>query len=156
MMTPKRVPVMYRYDAINPDFLHMMAEIGHYASEKYGSWDQYLAARLEGEKSPINHAYDHLRQYRRGDRYDHFDGDPRRHLVAVAYNVMMAFAYHEMWGPEESPFVRRLQEVRGEEKSAKLLRDGEKKGTLAGTRGVGKKGRRPSRSDAKDRKGRAI
>ena len=51
----KRVPVAYRYDALNPAFLKMLAEIGHYAAEKYGSWEQYSKARLTGEKGPINH-----------------------------------------------------------------------------------------------------
>lgn len=37
--------------------------------------------------------------------YDHFDGDPRWHLVAVAYNAMMAFAFHTRWGAEANPFA---------------------------------------------------
>jgi hypothetical protein len=100
---PKRVPVDFRYDALNPLFLKWMAKIGAYAAEKYGAWEQYTAARLVGEKSPVNHAYEHLRQYQMGEPYDHFDGDPRWHLVAIAYNCMMAFYYHSRWGPERHP-----------------------------------------------------
>ncbi len=100
---PKRVPVDFRYDAVNPTFLKWMARIGGYASEKYGSWDQYKTSRLTGDKSPINHIYEHLRSYVESEPYDHFDGDVRWHLVAVAYNAMMAFYYHSKWGPEVHP-----------------------------------------------------
>jgi hypothetical protein len=100
---PKRVPVDYRYDAVNPTFLKWMARIGAYAESKYGAWHQYTRARLTCEKSPINHAYEHLRAYTCGERYDHFDGDPRWHLVAAAYNCMMSFYYHSKWGPEVHP-----------------------------------------------------
>ena len=99
----KRVAVAFRFDAINPDFLKRMAQIGHYASEKYGSWDQYTKARLVGDKSPVNHIYGHLHQYVMREPYDHFDGDPRWHLVAIAYNAMMAFFYHSKWGAEKHP-----------------------------------------------------
>ena len=95
---PKRVPVDYRYDAVNPTFLKWMARIGSYAAEKYGSWEQYTGARLVGEKSPINHIYEHLRQFTAGEPYDHFDGDVRWHLVAVAYNAMMEFFYVTKYG----------------------------------------------------------
>jgi hypothetical protein len=90
--TVKRVPVDFNYEAVNPGFLKRLAMIGSYAAEKYGSWDQYTAARLTGEKSCINHAYEHLRKYVEGEPYDHFDGHVTWHLVAVAYNCMM-----EMW-----------------------------------------------------------
>lgn len=100
---PKRVPVTYRYDAILPDFLKRLAMIGHYANEKYGSWDQYMTARLEGDKDPLNHIYEHLRQYQMGEAYDHFDGDLRWHLVAVAYNAMMSFFYHGKYGFKAHP-----------------------------------------------------
>ena len=100
---PKRVPVDFRYDALNPNFLHWMARIGAYADQKYGAWQQYTGARLVGEKSPVNHIFDHLRKYQMGEPYDHFDGDVRWHLVAVAYNSMMAFWYHTKWGPETHP-----------------------------------------------------
>lgn len=100
---PKRIPVNYRFDAINPVFLKWMARIGDYADKKYGAWEQYTQARLVGEKSPINHIYEHLRAYQIGEPYDHFDGDSRWHLVAVAYNAMMEFFYHSRWGHAEHP-----------------------------------------------------
>jgi hypothetical protein len=94
----KRVPVDYRYDAVNPEILKRLARIGAYAAEKYGSWEQYKDARLVGEKSPINHALEHIRQYVAGEPYDHFDGDLRWHLAAAAYNLSMEMYYHSRWG----------------------------------------------------------
>ena len=99
----KRVPVDFRYDAINPAFLKRMAQLAGYAAQKYGSWEQYRTTRLTGEKSPFNHIFEHLRQYQAQERYDHFDGDPKWHLVAVAYNAMMEFYYHAKFGPEVHP-----------------------------------------------------
>jgi hypothetical protein len=96
--TVKRAPVDFDYDCINPTFLHWMAKIGPYAAAKYGSWHQYLGARLVGGKSPVNHISGHLKAYKLGEPYDHFDGDLRWHLVAIAYNCMMEFFYHSKWG----------------------------------------------------------
>jgi hypothetical protein len=101
----KRVPVDYRYDALNPTFLKWMAKIGAYAAEKYGSWEQYRDGRLEGEKSPVNHIHEHLRAYVMGEPHDHFDGDVRWHLVAVAYNAMMEFFYCTKWGHVPHPLT---------------------------------------------------
>jgi hypothetical protein len=99
------MPVDFIYDAINPTFLLWMAKIGAYAADKYGSWEQYTRARLTGEKSPLNHVQEHLRQYRLGEPYDHFDGDLRWHLVAGAYNFMMEFYYHTRWGHSRHPLT---------------------------------------------------
>lgn len=93
----KRQPVSFRWDALNWDFLKMLAEIAHYASGKYGSAEQYANGRLEQEKGPINHIYEHLRQYQAGEEHDHFK-DPRYHLAAIAYNAMMEYLYHTRWG----------------------------------------------------------
>ena len=100
-----RVPVKYDYGAIHPEFLKMMAEIGSYANEKYESWAQYLAARLEGDADPMNHMVEHRREYLMGERYDHFEGDPRRHLAAIAYNAMMRFAADTKFGPKRSIYA---------------------------------------------------
>ena len=94
-MTAKREPVDYRYDAINPLFLKCLARIGAYGAEKYGSFDNYKESRLTGDKSPINHIYEHLRAYREEEPYERFDGHTRWHLVAIAYNAMMEFFYQE-------------------------------------------------------------
>lgn len=102
---PKRVPVDYRYDAINPEFLKWMAKIGSYAAEKYGAWEQYRTARLVGEKSPINHIYEHLRQFTMGEPYDHFDRNVKWHLVAIAYNAMMEFYYVTRFGHVPHPLT---------------------------------------------------
>jgi hypothetical protein len=102
MSDVKRVPVDFRYDAINPDFLKRLARIGHYAAEKYGSWEQYTPARLTGEKSCINHVYEHLRQYQLGEPHDKF-GDVRMHLVAAAYNLMMEHFYCSKFGHVKHP-----------------------------------------------------
>ena len=99
----KRVSVDYRYDAVNPTFLKMLARIGAYADQKYGAWEQYTKARLVGDKSPVNHIQEHLRAFVAGEPYDHFDGDVRWHLAAIAYNAMMSFYYYSKWGPEVHP-----------------------------------------------------
>lgn len=100
-----RHKVPYRYDALNWDFIKMLAEIASYAGEKYGAPEQYTTSRLEGDQSPINHIAEHLRQYVCGDRYDRFGGDPRYHLAAIAYNAMMEFWYHTKFGHKLNPLV---------------------------------------------------
>jgi hypothetical protein len=105
--TATRVPVDFRYDALNPAFLKMLARIAAYADTKYGSWSQYTKSRLTGEKGPVNHMQEHLRAYVMGEGYDRFDGDPRWHLAAIAYNAMMAYWYHSKWGPEVHPLTIR-------------------------------------------------
>jgi hypothetical protein len=99
----KRVPVDFDYSALNWDFIKLMAQIPPYASEKYGSWSQYTAARLEGEKSPENHMIEHLRSYMLGEPYDKFDKDIGRHLAAVAYNAMMEWFYYKKFGHKTHP-----------------------------------------------------
>jgi hypothetical protein len=98
----KRQPVTFRYDALNHDFIKLLAEIAYYAANKYGSAEQYADGRLEGEKSPVNHIYEHLRQYQTGEKHDHF-GDPIYHLAAIAYNAMMEALYLRRWGHKLSP-----------------------------------------------------
>lgn len=75
-----------------------MAEIAHYADGKYGSVEQYTDGRLEGDKSPLNHIADHLRQYVTQRRHDKF-GDLSHQLAAIAYNAMMEFYYLQHGGP---------------------------------------------------------
>ncbi len=93
----KRVPVAYRYDAIWPEFLKLMANIGGIADAKYkhlGGVFNYIKVRLDGEAGPINHIYEHLREYREKIPYDnHVSGDLAYHLAAIAYNAMMEFYY---------------------------------------------------------------
>lgn len=100
-----RVPVNFNYTGLNWDFIKLMAEIPPYADEKYASWTQYTHARLEGEKSPENHIVEHLRQYMMGEPYDKFDGDVGRHLVAIAYNSMMAWFYLKKFGWKAHPLA---------------------------------------------------
>lgn len=102
---PKRVAVSYRFDALNWEFIRRMADIAGYAAEKYGSPEQYATARLTGEKSPMNHMIEHYKQYMAGEKYDHFDGDPRWHLAAIAYNASMEFLYHTKFGHLPSPLI---------------------------------------------------
>ncbi len=85
-----RVPVFFNYTGLNWDFLKQMAEIVPYADKKYKSFAQYTKSRMTGDASPENHIAEHLRQYMTGEPYDHFDEDVGRHLVAIAYNRMMA------------------------------------------------------------------
>lgn len=100
-----RAPVSFDYTGLNPEFLKCMAEICPYADAKYGSWDQYTKGELTGSKSPINHAIEHLMQFQRGEPYDHFDHDVRRHLVAAAYNCMMSFYYAAKFGRKAHPLT---------------------------------------------------
>lgn len=105
MSEVKRQPVNYRYDALNHNFLKLLAEIAKYAGDKYGSPQQYAAARLTGEKSPINHIYEHLRAYQDGELHDHF-GTMKHQLAAIAYNAMMSFLYDEKFGYELGVIAR--------------------------------------------------
>jgi hypothetical protein len=94
----KRVPVDFDFSSLSPDFLRGLAKIAVFAAEKYGSALQYTNARLEGEKSPANHAISHILHYLNGDPYDRWDGDVRWHLVAAAYNCGMEYWYCAKWG----------------------------------------------------------
>ena len=51
MSKVKRAPVTYRYDALNWDFLKLMAEIAHYAETKYSDALQYADERSITEAS---------------------------------------------------------------------------------------------------------
>lgn len=97
----KRQPVSYRWDGLNWDFIKGMAQIAYYADSKYGSSEQYTQGRLEKDKSPINHAYEHLRAYQTGELHDHFKSREAQ-LWAIAYNAMMEFYYLHHGGPTVS------------------------------------------------------
>lgn len=101
----KRLPVDYRYDALNWDFIHMMAEVAHLGGQKYGAPEQYISARLIGEKSPMNHILNHYREYMKGEPHDHFQ-DLEHHLAVIAYNAMMEFYYHRQFGWLGSPLLK--------------------------------------------------
>lgn len=104
----KRQPVTYLWSKLNWDFLKLLAEIAHYAEDKYGSAEQYTGARLEGEKSPINHAFEHLRAYSAGEKHDKF-GTHEHQLAAVAYNVMMEFFYQKVFGFKPNPVMAAMR-----------------------------------------------
>lgn len=108
----KRVPVSFLWSKLNWDYLKMLAEIAQYAEGKYGSAEQYTNARLENQASPVNHIYEHLRQYQAGEEHDRF-GDPRYHLAAIGYNAMMEFFYHTAWGQKLNIIMQRQREVGG-------------------------------------------
>jgi hypothetical protein len=40
-----------------------------------------------------------------GEKYDHFEGDVRRHLAAIAYNAMMEFHYVSRFGHVRHPLT---------------------------------------------------
>ncbi len=107
----KRDPVLFDYTALNFDFIRRMARIPLHAAEKYGSWDQYKNAELTGEKSPINHAIDHLAKYMNGEPYDRWDNAIDWHLVAAAYNCMMAFFYFHRFGHKLHPLAQALKDA---------------------------------------------
>jgi hypothetical protein len=108
----KRVPVSFLWSKLNWDFLKMLAEIAQYAEGKYGSAEQYTNARLENQASPINHIYEHLRQYQAGEPHDRF-GDSRYHLAAIAYNAMMEYFYHTAWGQKLNVIMQRQRKETG-------------------------------------------
>lgn len=87
----KRQPVNFRYDILDEGFLHAMAEILALGAAKYGDYN-WQQSRLTGEKGPINHIYDHLRQYRQEIPHDVFP-DLEHQLAAVAVNAMMEYWY---------------------------------------------------------------
>lgn len=89
----KRQAVDYRHDAVYPEFLQFLAEIGGYAGNKYGDPLQYLNQRMLKDRGPINHARNHIGEYQMGVAHDHFGPDPRWQLAAAAYNLMMEFVY---------------------------------------------------------------
>lgn len=104
-----RVPVTFRWDGLNWDFIKMMAEIAFYAGKKYGQGNpnglsNYTEPRLRGEKGPVNHMYEHLKDYQTGKPHDHF-GNPVFHLVAIAYNAMMEAYYLARYGMEKNPLT---------------------------------------------------
>jgi len=111
----KRVPVAFRFDGLNWDFIKMLAEIAFCAGEKYGSAEQYATSRLDGEKSPANHIAEHLRMYLTGEPHDHFK-DRIYHLAAIAYNAMMEAFYLRRFGRRISVLnLRQLALVQSEE-----------------------------------------
>src|ERR1022692_271133 len=67
----KRNPVDFRYDLLDSEFLLAMAQIASYGANKYGdiNWQK---SRLTGEKSPLNHIYMHLHQYKTGIEHDYY------------------------------------------------------------------------------------
>jgi len=103
-----RQPVNYLWSKLNWDFLKMLAEIAHYAEGKYGCAEQYTKSRLEGQDSPINHAFEHLRKYAAGEKHDKF-GTLEHQLAAVAYNVMMEFFYQVRWGFKPNPVMAAMR-----------------------------------------------
>jgi hypothetical protein len=93
----KRAPVNYLYTGLNWEFIKLQAEIAKYAAGKYGSATQYANGKLEGDKDPLNHIYEHARQFQAGEVHDHF-GTLEHQLAAIAYNASMKFFELKKWG----------------------------------------------------------
>ena len=94
----KRQPVDHQSHRLNWKFIRLMGKIAHYASEKYGSVEQYTDSRLEGEKSPMNHIIGHIEEYSSRKPHDKF-GNLEMQLAAIAYNAMMEYWYLTHGGP---------------------------------------------------------
>lgn len=94
----KRQPVDHQSHRLNWKFIRLMGKIAHYASEKYGSVEQYTDSRLEGEKSPMNHIVGHIEEYSSRKPHDKF-GNLEMQLAAIAYNAMMEYWYLTHGGP---------------------------------------------------------
>lgn len=101
-MAAIRVEVDFQYNSLNWDFIKMLAQIAFYAEGKYGKAEQYANSELIGNKSPINHIAEHVRQYWAAEEHDHFK-DPTYHLAAIAYNAMMEYLYAKRRGVEPNP-----------------------------------------------------
>lgn len=94
---PERQPVNFMFQFLYGKFLRGMARICVHATEKYGSVDQYCDGPLHGEKSPINHALDHIFKYLAGEPHDFLTNEDKNgHLIAAAYNLMMQYKYEQM------------------------------------------------------------
>jgi hypothetical protein len=91
-----RVPVVVRYDMMEPNFEEAMARILAEGHEKYdkpaGVYKQWQRG-LDEDKSPINHAKAHIAAYIRGDA--HQLGSRKWHLAAAAVNLMFEFWFEE-------------------------------------------------------------
>jgi hypothetical protein len=89
-----RLPVATRYDILDPQFWYSMALLAGVGAKKYGDFNWHKS-RLVGEKSPVNHAFQHLVDYQDGNSYDHTElgGHKKFHLIACAFNCMMEFFY---------------------------------------------------------------
>lgn len=107
----KRNEVDYLYTGLNWDFIKLMAQIAKYAEGKYSRAENYVDSRLIGEKSPINHIYEHLRLYQTREAHDHF-GTLSHQLAAIAYNALMEYYYLvHAGGPTVSCELYRPMEV---------------------------------------------
>lgn len=93
----KRVSHPIRYDILDPEFLELMARVADYGAKKYGDFN-WQKSRLEGDKSPINHIYKHLKSLRTGEQYDHQELGVHKkwHCVAIAFNAMMEFYWQSI------------------------------------------------------------
>jgi hypothetical protein len=81
-----RNPVSYRFDLIPSKPLKLIAEGFAYGAEKYGD-KNYLKSRLTGNKGPINHALNHINDYRQNGEMEE--------LVHAAMNILMEMEYKE-------------------------------------------------------------
>lgn len=86
----KRDSIKERFDLIPPDVLKEVALVFGNGAEKYGelNWQQ---SKLEGDKSPINHALKHLINYQ-AKIEDNESSDLGIHLSHAIVNLMF-----ELW-----------------------------------------------------------
>lgn len=110
----KRLPVDYRYDTLNWEFIKRMAQLASYAGKKYDDARQYTLTELADDRAPINHIPEHYRSFMAGESHDYFEGRSW-HLVAIAYNAMMQFFYETgaMPGDVTKPYVAEIQPADG-------------------------------------------
>jgi hypothetical protein len=94
----KRQPISYLWSSLNWEFLRLLADIASYAEGKYGAAEQYTEGRLVGDKSPVNHMFEHLRAYIAREPHDRY-GTAEHQLAAIAYNAMMEYFYLKHGGP---------------------------------------------------------
>lgn len=96
------------FGRLSPQFVRELAEIAHYATDKYGEWS-YTKPGFVGAMSPYNHAFAHLVDYLRGKPNDR--GHPTNsHLCHAAYNCMIEY-WHITRGGRKTPDGRHGPEV---------------------------------------------
>ena len=96
-----RKTILERFDLVDPSFLRAMAKIMGLGAQIHGE-EAYLSGKNRADRSPINHALDHMNHYQLGHKYDKLEigDDPKWHLAAAACNLLMEFAILEIWeGP---------------------------------------------------------
>jgi hypothetical protein len=91
----QREPIPVRYDLLIPEFIREMSRLVAIGAEVYGdrNWQR---SRLQGEKGPVNHIYEHMHDYLTMQPHDRLNPHSSSHLVSVAVNAMFEWWYERV------------------------------------------------------------